>query len=278
MFGIGEAASGLLGSAGKALPGIGTVVSGGMDYVSAQKEQGDLQKFFGKSALKQLRRDPAIRRAMEARDDKWEGSVLGSIASIAGGAAVGALLGVFTLNPVIGFIGSIAGGFGGSYLYNKAFENDVQDPLMIAFQIGKMRESGEAVSPEVVFAALAANLPERDAKRVDKKLKKLTGETLFTEALSKQENMQKLIAMMNDDVIDDAIRAQTGMPPDPQNPKKSVAEQYAELINSGQMDPKAMLKHGEGMYALAAATQQQQQSVNVPVTPETGRHSVGRTT
>jgi hypothetical protein len=51
------------------------------------------------------------------------------------------------------------------------------------------------------------------------------------------------------------------MPIDQQNPNKSVAEQYAELINAGKLDVRNLLVAGAGLDALLPVMQ------NAPTTP-----------
>ncbi|MEQ1789523.1 MAG: hypothetical protein ABL857_03670, partial [Rickettsiales bacterium] len=278
---LGDAASAgqigtmALGAVGKAVPLVGAIntgLAGVIGDVDADKERAKISQYFKVKDIAQLkRRSPAFRKKAKELDERWQGSAGGTAASVAGGAAVGALL--MGIIPGGFIVGSIAGGFGGSYLYDKAFVKQAQDPVVINMQIGKMHEAGEYISPEVVFAALASNLSEKSGKMTDKLLKRRTGTKLFAEALADPKNMPKLAALMNDTRIDDAIRAQTGMTRDSQNPLKTVSEQYAELINSGQMKPEYMLKTGEGIRVLTVAMNNQNNVPCITDTPEMQQNS-----
>ena len=135
-----------------------------------------------------------------------------------------------------------------------------------------MRDVGQAVPPELVFAALAASLTGKEGKRVDKLLKRYTGTTLFTEALADEKNFPKLAAMMNDRGVRNAIRAKTNLPRDFQNPAMSVSEQYAQAINAGVLDPALLLDNAACVsciqqQALAGAKTAPALAPEVPVTP-----------
>lgn len=286
----GQTALGVAGMAKHFLPAaavpfaqpVGAALSGVSAYYDEEETKAKISKYFDGNNIRQLvRQNPALRRKLEKEVDWLD--LGGQMASSMGGVAVGgmagaALSGVFPpAAPFFMLGGAIGGGYVGNKLYESAFVKQEQDPVIINMQANKMREAGEAVPPEVVFAALAANLPNKDAKFTDKLLKKYTGTKLFTEALADTNNIPKLAAMMNNVAIDDAIRAQTGMPRDPNSPLKTVAEQYAEMINSGQMKPQNMLNAGEGMFVMSAAMNNHSYNVDVPVTPETRQNSVGRT-
>lgn len=272
--------------AGRAMPEpVGIALNGVSAYYDKEKTAQQIAERFNVANIRQLiRRNPAIREKLEEKEDVDWLDFTGQAASSAGGAALGASGGALlataffppAIIPVALIGGSFAGGFAGNSLYDVSFKKQKQDPIIINIKVSEMRNSGEYVPPEVVFAALAANLPERTGRKVDKLLAKYTGTKLFTEALSDPNNMQKLSAMMNNPVIDDAIRAQTGMPRDPHNPFKTVAEQYAEMINNGQMKPQNLLNPGEGMYIISAAMKGQQYNVDVPITPEARQSRLSR--
>lgn len=263
---------------------LGVALSGVSAYYDAEDTRAKISKYFGGATVRQLvRQNPVLRRKLED-DVDWLGLGGQMTASIGGGALggmVGVALGATSLlspiafiSPVLALGGTLAGGYIGNSLYDKAFVKQKQDPIIINMQINKMHEAGETVPPEVVFAALAANLPDRDARIADRLLKRYTRTTkLFAEAMADTKNIPILTAMMNNGEIDDAIRAQTRMPCDPSNPMKTVAEQYADMINSGQMKPQNMFNIGEGVFVMAAAMNQQQSAVDVPITPEM-RHSL----
>lgn len=271
--------------AGRAMPEpIGVALNGIGSYYDKEKTAQQIAAYFNVSNIRQLiRRNPALRTKLEKKEEidwlDFGGQTASSMGGATAGGAGAALLATAFFPPAFPLAlvaGSLTGGYAGNSLYKAGFEKQEQDPIIINMQISKMHADGGYVPPEVVFAALAANLPERTGRRVDKILAKYTGTKLFTEALSNPDNMQKLSAMMNNPVVDDAIRAQTGMPRDPHNPFKTVAEQYAEMINNGQLKPQNMLNPGEGMYVMSAAMKGQQYSVDVPMTPETKQSRLNR--
>lgn len=287
---IGQVVTGAAGLFEKTMPyakPAGVVISGVSAYYDDKKQCEKIAHYFGDESIRQLvRQNPALRKRLEKEVD-WL-NLAGQGAASIGGAAAGAIAGTALggaalafppLAPVaFGFmpVGTIVGGYAGGSIYNAICVKQEQDPIIINMQICKMREAGEYIPPEVVFAALAANLREKDGKMVDKTCNKLMGTKLFTEALSNPDNMPKLGAMMNNPTIDNAIRAQTGMVCDPQNPYKTVAEQYAELINSGQMKPQNLFNTGEGLYVTSAAMKGQHYNVDVPITPEPRPNFIGR--
>jgi len=234
---------------------------------TAHNEKADLNNYFGKGDLKKAKENPVVRKKLKELDERWEGAVWESIFGWIGGIVLGGILCFLTPIPTI--VGMIAGGIGGSYLYNSMCEKQAEDPLVINEQIIKMRTNGENVSPEVVFAALAANVSGKTGEEVDKTLKRYTGKELFSEVLGNPASVEKLTAMMNNPRIDSIIRAQTRMPMDQENQSKSVAVQYAELINSGRMDVRDLLIVGAGLDALSAPTQKNNASIQSPEAPTT---------
>jgi len=270
---------------GKIIPyssSIGAVLSGAEAYYNEDITRVRISKYFNGASIKQLvRHNPALRNRLENGGVDW-GNMAGSMASSAAGAAVGAagagalisaiplLLPIMPIAfPIAMLVGSGFGGYVANKLYSDTFVKQQQDPIIINMQIAKMNSVGEAIPSEVVFAALAANLKGRAGEYAEARLAKYTGTKLFMEALSDPSNMSKLTAMMNNTRIDDAIRAQTGMPRDAQNPFKTVAEQYADMINSGQMKPQNLLNPGEGLYIKSQTMMGNAYNIDVPVTPET---------
>lgn len=258
--------SGLLGVAGVA----GNFIGVPMAAYSASNEEADLAKFFGSGSIEAAKRNPAVRKKMKELDERWEGAVWESLFSLVGGAIAGAVLGFLAPVPIPGLsiIGMIAGGFAGSSLYGSMCEKQAEDPLVINEQIIKMREAGEIVPANVVFAALAANVSGKAGENVDKTLKRYTGKEVFNEVLGNPASVARLSAMMNNPAIDSILRVQTGMSPDPQNPNKSVAEQYAELINSGKLHARDLLLKGAGVEALLQ-TVQNPPTASLPAAPKT---------
>lgn len=263
---------------GKVVPGadgLAAAFTGISDHVAGSKEIAAISRRFGNT---RRLRSPKVRAQLRHIEDRWQGSVMESLASWGGGAAVGAAAAAFIASPtfigvpIAAIAGSIVGGFGGSYLYRKACTTQAQDPLTINEQICKMRDAGEVVPKELIAAALAANLSGKDGKYADKALKRLTGTKIFSEALGNEKNIPKLAAMMNDQRLRTSIRAATALPRDPMSPEKSTVDQYYELINSGALDPAKMLNKSDVLLAFQQLnaqkmSAQQQPAAEVPMTP-----------
>jgi hypothetical protein len=275
---VANAATMAAGFVGSAIPGVDALqvgFSGIAGHAEATRDYSRISQRFGN--VKQLSRSsPAFKRALSRIDDRWKDSMIETGVQVGGGILGGAALGALIGMPIpligapIGFvIGSIVGGMIANNIYQNTWAQQVQDPIAINEQICKMREAGEEVPKELVFAALAANLSGKDGRRVDKLLKRHTGTTLFSEALAKETNIDRIGVIMNDPVVRNAIRVQTLCPRDTADPAKSVAEQYAEMINSGQMDPRDLLIPGGGILgASAPSVIKDQMNVQVPMTPQ----------
>ena len=291
----GNTALNVAGYVEKFVPSVGTLVSnstpigaglaGITTYLEHQEQYKRVAGYFDVPNVHQAGRNPALRRKLKKLEegvDWW--NFAGHMGSSMGGAAIGAtaatLLSImvfppiaFTLAPIAG---SLVGGYVGNSLYSAAFEKQVQDPIIINMQIAKMHAAGEYVPPEVVFSALAANLPNKLGKRVVDRLDEFTNTSQFTEALADHNNIPKITAMMHS--FDDTLRAAYGLPRDPQNPLKTVAEQYTDMINSGQMNPQNLLDNtGKGIQIMAAMMRQRDQGVDVPITPDSRQNYIGRT-
>lgn len=281
--------------AGGALGVAGNFAAVPMSFIQSDEEKKKLAANFG-SIERACRNNPALRAKCKDLDERWQGATWDSIFGIVGGMAIGGVLaamlggifGTFAIpipifgslagSTILGLVGTIAGGIVGSNIYHSAFEKQGQDPIVINEQIIQMQKNGETIAPELVFACLAANISGDKAKSVDKLLKKYTETELFTEALGNPNNLPKLAAMMNNKKIDDIIRAQTQMPFNPQNPNKTVAEQYAELLNNGQMQAKDMLVTGAGLDSVQLSTSVKYASAspevpNIPIQPREQTHA-----
>lgn len=236
--------------AGRFVPGLEVANQAFVGYSankSAEKERATIAHYFGD--LKALQRDPAFKKKCKQLDDRWSDSMFGSSVGMAGSMACGALVGTLTPIPFGFVIGAVGGGLLSSTVYNKTCVKQSQDPVAINLQICKMMEAGEAVPPALVFAALASNVSGKQGEKIDKLLKKYTGTSLFSEALGDPKNIEKIEAMMYDPKIRNIIRAQVQMPLNPQDPDMPVAEQYAQLLSSGALDPRDLLKAGAGLDA-----------------------------
>jgi len=273
---------------GKIVP-YSSTVSAALGGAQAYLEEGEYRKRVSKYfEPASLRHNHALRRRLENGGVDLP-SMAGSMAASAAGAAVGAagagalVSAIPLLLPIMPFafpaailLGSGVGGYIGNSLYSDNFVKQPQDPITVNMQIIKMRSDGEAVPPVVIFSALVANLKGRGGQYAENRLVKYTGTRLFTEALSDPQNIPKLTAMMNNTRIDNALRAQYGIPRDEQNPFKTVAEQYADMINSGQMKAQNLFNPGEGLYVRSRTAMGSAYNIDVPITPEMRQHPVNR--
>lgn len=239
--------------------GAGTIaLSGIVGNTLAKEELERIAHYFGEGELRQLENNPIYRDEINRTKGRWYEDMKEATVSLLGSLGGGALAGIFTLNPIIALAGAIGGGYAANGLYNAAFSENLQNPVAIAMQAARMQSLKEEVPAEVVFAALAANLKGPQGERAANLLEKLTGTKSFLEALGDPKNLEKLRAMMHDPETNNIIAAQTGMIPDPMNINKPVAEQYAELINSGKLQASKMLEPGAGMYATIEAANNMQ--------------------
>lgn len=259
---------------------VGLGLNGVIAYYENKDKQAEIAHEFDPKNIRQLiRQNPKLADKFEKKFDLL--NFLGHAGASLGGAALGGgatfLLTTFINSafPIVfplifagmSLVGAAIGGTIANSMYSSAFEKQEQDPVVINMQINKIHAKNGFVPPEIIFAALASNLPEKLGKKVDDRLKEYTGTAIFTEALSDHNNIPKLRAMMNDPYIDNLIRAQVGMVHDPLNPLKTVAEQYADMINSGKMNPQNLLQRNAGIHVLRDMAREQGQEVDVPVTP-----------
>lgn len=242
-------------------------LSGVSGKLSGRREYEQIASIFGERELRIAKHNPAIKQELKNMDERWKGSMWESALTMGAGVGAGALLGAplggllgnFVIPvPIIGSITglgvgtlvcSIAGAMIASKIYHSFEEEQAKDPLVITAKIVQMQEAGKPISPVVVFAALASNISGEAGKHIDDLLEKYTGTKYFSEALGNPKTIAGLTAMMNDPSVNDIIRAQVQMPHDAQNPRKPVALQYAELMASGQLKARDLLKAGAGMYA-----------------------------
>ncbi len=292
---VGQTALDTLGYVEKFAPSVSGVVANstpigiGLDgiikYYQNEDERAKIAQYFDEKTIRQLiRKNPRLEEKLEKKFD-GVGFLAKSGALLAGGTAgaSAASLLAFAFPPLLPALpifligGSILGGTVANTMYNATFEKQEQDPVVITMQIADMHSKNGYVPPEIVFAALAANLPEKSGKKVDKLLDKYTGTKLFTEALSDHNNIPMLTAMMHDPVTEIALLGAYKLPPDPQNPMKTVAERYADMINSGQMKAQDLLRPDAGVRAMLAMARGQEQNVEVPITPEARQNHISRT-
>lgn len=280
----------------KAAPVIGDIVpystpisaalGGVKGYYEYEDEAARRARYFDKKTINRLvHNNPQLRGKFNEEGFSWGDSFGRAAALFAGGtagaSALTALSYIFlpfalpVALPVSLIGGTMIGGTIANKMYNAAFEKQEQDPVIIAMQMADMHSKGKRITPELAGAALLANLPDKLSKGVGDRLEEYTGTKLFTEALSDHNNNPKLRAMMV--AFDEKLRLHTGMPRDPQNPFKTVAEQYAEMINSGYMKPQDIINPRAGVSAMLDMSRGQAQEVDVPVTPEARQNYVTRT-
>ena len=256
------------------LGGVANVAPVAMAAYAEHQTEVDIAKYFGAGDIRRAKNNPAVRARLKKAEDNIENSVFDMIFSIVLGAAGGWLIGFLIPLPIpfLSMIGMAVGGIGGSYFYNEVIKDQAQDPIVINQQIIEMRKAGQEVPAEVVFACLAANVSGKAGKDIDSKLKRYTGETLFTEVLGNPNKVKNLPHMMSDPNIDNILRAKYQIPLDPQNPSKTVAEQYMELLNSGKLEPQNLLNIGSWQVGFPSvnippANNLAQASPEVPLTP-----------
>jgi hypothetical protein len=142
------------------------------------------------------------------------------------------------LSLIGGLVGAFIGGTVANKIYNSMFPREDQDATALTIQIFHAQQDGQPVPAEVVFAALAAGLPDRARKRVEKDLMRMTGIRDLNEAVA-QGKLEELGVLMRQ--YDTDVRADTGMRMDVVNIEKTASQQYAEWVNSGQLDARNLL-------------------------------------
>lgn len=241
-------------------------------WQSGGEREQVIKDFCNKTQSRLALRNPAVRAKLSKLDDCTD-AVGSGLFSIVGGMAAGGLAGFAFMGfiPFAPFVLPIAGGFAGNYIYDNAIKEQKQDPIVINQQIIQMRAAGKEVPAEVVFACLAANISGEAGKKIDGICERYTGEKIYTAVLEDQKKIAKLAAMMNNQTVDDMLRAKYQIPLDPQNPNKTVVEQYAELLNSGKLEPQNLLNIGSWQAGFppvnTPATNLAQSSPEVPLTP-----------
>lgn len=254
------------------LPGaIGDVAAAPLKALSgSMSSEADYAKYSKKLGrdLSSGANDPhnrALRRDLEEMDGR-AGSNFGKYGSMGAGAIAGQAVGSAVLP--IPIVGTVAGAWAGSSvaegLYEEAVKTQDQDAVGLVTQLREMQKKTQQVKPELVFAALAANLPDRAENRVLDRLEGLAGTRKFSEAVEQGKTgaLTRLMAEFDTD-----IRADTHMPFDPKNARKTASEQYAELINSRQMDARALLFRADMPSANTIVASQQSSVQQQPVQP-----------
>lgn len=236
---IGENAANLLPGAGQAL---GPLVSGYAGQVEAKREYEKLVQVLG-DLKSDAYHSPGLRRKFR----EWSRRGLDRMgeATVSAGGALGgmALAGmvpvVGPLALVAGLGGGMLGGMAGNKVYSAASPKAEQDATVPMMQIAQMRAAGQAVPAEMTFAALAANLPStsRTAKKIARRLERLTGTPFLHEAVAKGEE-KALRVLMHE--FDDGLRAANPAMRD-WSFDKTISEQFADRINHGQLSARKLL-------------------------------------
>ncbi len=207
----------------------------------------------------------ALRRKLDEIAGR-SGSKFAEYSTLGAGAIVGGTAGSAILPiPLLGTTAGVwAGSEGAQLIYDEAIRTQDQDAVGLVIEMKEMQKRRQPVAAEHAFAALASNLPDKEAKKVEDRLFALTGKRKFADAIA-DGNMGAITKLMNEFDMD--IRVDTGMPYNPANPSKTASQEYAELINNGTMDARALLFR-EDMPSIMEITkrqmEQQKQSANKP--------------
>lgn len=180
-------------------------------------------------------------------------------AGLTGSALAAAALGLVTLPalPLVApaaLIGaSFVGGTAGTWAYGK-FKGEVdQRALEAVQQMQQLREQGQPVPQEMVYTALVENLhDEKLAARIKS-------------------------GVLPSEEIDNILRAATEMPID-YTSQQGVVGQYTDLINSGAINPYAVLLNRDSNTMLMEMIRQRQQMQQITPTSLHNRPVIGEHT
>ncbi len=232
----------------------------------------------GRELEHQARQSTGLRRHVDKIKSNWKSMASGAVFSM-GGMAAGAVVGSFIFPPIGTAIGGIVGGIAGSYVgsmvYDAIFSVANEDSIQLTRNMTKIQKSGSMATPEMTFAILASNLRGREGQRLEDALERLTGTRDFKVALERGHTDALRSMMVEHDL---AIRSDTGMLPDMNRPMVTASEQYAEWINSGQMDARQLVIRKFGLPMQSVAMQPQAQGFGMaasnpqmPQVPMNGR-------
>lgn len=215
---------------------LGTPLDGLRGRMTSKRERAKLEEELGRKLEEGAAESRILRKKKDELDGR-SGAALERSAITGTGGVVGGLA-----MPILPIVGAIGGqwltGMAVDRFFGDAAVNGDQDAVELVIKLREMQQKKQEVAPEFVFAALAANLPDKQEKRLLDRLEALAGTRKFSDAVS-QEKGEALTRLMKESDVE--IRADTNLPFDLHNPDKTASEQYAELINQGQMDARALL-------------------------------------
>jgi len=257
-----------IGALAANIPGIptpiGNMVSIGVAPIQgnlqAEKEREELNEALGMDIKHAKAKSPGIRKKLKAMANYWQDRTMEAVVSLAGGAAGMMAVSMIPMALpwgvplVLGIIGAIGGSILANRAYNAAFPRQDQDAAIITMQLCKTQEAGGRVSAESVFAALAANLPGRSGKRLEKELEKLTGTRDFSVALNEGHTDALHHLMKKHESVISAYYPQMHGPA--HNLEETMSERYAKLINAGKMRARDLLMP-DNLRALSMALEHQ---------------------
>jgi hypothetical protein len=224
---------------------VGVPISAGTEKLLSDTKEAEYTQIYG-SLDKLAYGGRGVKARLNELRSGWKGKA-GEAAISGGGALAGAaLLGTLASGPVgwaLGAAGMFAGGAVGNTAYNKAFNKQAQDPLILGKKVAKLTAKHQFVPPELVFATLAADLPDAlIGRKIDNILQKRANTRLFHQAISTPEGMEAISSLMKDSRIDKYIRANLLLPFDPTDPNKTAVEQLTELLNNRVITARDLLQ------------------------------------
>jgi hypothetical protein len=243
--GVGDIVGLAPGKAGYGLDGAARYLKAGYSVDDEKKflrEAGiDLQEIapYSKAAIKKL-------QSLEDRPNKvlrsWGAEMVGAIAGGTAGAVVLGPLFPFAGTLIGGLAGAAGGGYTAGKIYNDHFETTEQDGVgRAACDYCKIRQHKKITEVEA-FATLLAALPERAQKPYEDMLADSdAGTRNFAEAAESKEGQKVLRKLMSNPRLQDIMRHYYHIPEDDYNPTRHVADQYAELVNSGEVDARMII-------------------------------------
>lgn len=238
--------------------------------VTSERKLREMREKIGRDPRALAKGDNrALRRAVDKLNG-LAGSKFMEYSTRGAGAIVGG--GVGSAMVPIPLLGSMGGAWLGDeaaqILYDEVARTQDQDAVGLADEMRSLQSKSQAVSPEYVFAALASNLPDAEAKKVEDRLFALTGHRKFTDAIADGQT-NAITTLMREFDMD--IRVDTHLPYDPNNVSRTASEEYAELINTAKlngrkMDPYALLVR-EDMPSIMEITRVHMERQDQPAQP-----------
>ena len=256
----------------------GNPVGAGLEYVSAGMDRDDSIKqslaVMGDGTDVHVLKSgsPAFRKYVKELAGLEEERMSNFTVGIIGGAVAMGLAGMIfglpggILGMVVGLVIGGAGAMGANMIKEQFWPSQDNTFLSFASQLQQMGEQ-QQMSPEAAFVALAMNMPDERSKKdilltLPKKFR-LTRVRDMTKLLETDEGREVLRAAMveNDSIVRAGVGAMSVMP------NATISEQFAGLVNNGQMAGVDLLNlektgHVGTLIAMheAQAMQQMQQS------------------